>query len=107
MSEEDKTFLSKLGISGQQLADKAIAAAVSQLISTMKYASQKIAEAEEDLPDNTILRVSASAVLVELALEVPVKELVNGQNRTRGSDEMVREEILAPTNADDTSSGES
>ena len=72
----DPNFLSKLGISGQQLADKAVAAAVSQIISTMKYASAKIAEADEDLPEGTILRVSASAVLVELSLEVPVKEIV-------------------------------
>jgi hypothetical protein len=105
---EDKNLLQKLGLSGQQIADKAIAAAVSQLISTMKYASQKIAEADEDLPDETILRVTASAVLVELALEVPVKEIVkNGQNSTRGSDEVVREEVQPPIDADDPGSSES
>lgn len=101
-------FLKKLGMSGQHVADKAIAAAVSQLISTMKYASQKIAEADADLPEGTILRVTASAVLVELALEVPVKELVrNGQDGTRGSDEMVRETIFVPDDANDPGSGES
>ena len=63
---------------GHSMTDKAVSSAVANLLSTMKYASQKIREADEDLPEGTMLRVSASAVIVELSLEVPVKEIRNG-----------------------------
>ena len=60
----------------QNLTGKALGVAVSQVISALRYASQKIVEADEDLPEGTILRVSANALLVELSLEVPVKEII-------------------------------
>jgi len=100
-------FFTDLGKQGQQLTDKVIAAAVTQLISSMKYASQKIAEADEELPEGAILRVSASAVLVELSLEVPVKEIIDGQDISGRPNEVVREEILAPDDADDSGTSES
>ena len=62
-------------VAGQSIAHSAVSSAVSQLMSTMKCAAQKIAEADDDLPEGTMLRVSASAILVELSLEVPVKSL--------------------------------
>lgn len=107
LSEGASNVANAAATSSQQLTDKGIGSAVSMLLSTMKYASQKIAEADEDVPEGTILRVSASALLVELSLEVPVKEIVNGQNSPRGSDEVVREPLLAPNDADDPSPSES
>lgn len=58
-----------------RVADKAVEAAVAQVLSTMKYAAKRVQEADEDLPDGTLLRVSANAVLVEISLEIPVKSI--------------------------------
>lgn len=64
-----------LSDAGRKTSDRAIKAAVAQLITSMKYASQKVAEADEDLPPNTKLIVTADAMVVSLSLEVPVQDI--------------------------------
>ena len=96
------SMTSATAVASQGMADRAIASAVSQLLTTMNYASQKIAEADDDLPEGTMLRVSASALLVEISLEVPInKGLKDGQNSIGKQDEVVREEALVPDDAHD------
>jgi len=135
MSEEKEGVFKKLshGVSnmiesatstGQVVSEAALNRAVSTLMTTMKYAAKKIRESDEEVPPGTKLVVSASALLVELSLEVPVVEILNephrdnecpdspegnqnGQDQPGRPDEVVREEVQSPTHADDSGSSES
>jgi hypothetical protein len=91
---------------GAVVSEAALNRAVNTLMSTMKYAAKKIRESDEEVPPGTKLVVSASAIVVELSLEVPVTEILNepgqdnecpdspegnqdGQDESRGPDEVV------------------